>query len=278
MAFRRIHFLLNPLGSPTSHATIDYACVFAQAAGATLQVTSPRVDVRAPSHWLAGKMLAGVAQDVEDTATAKRLDLEGRLKQACEARAVSCDVSGVSVTWPSGASALVAHGRTSDLCLLGLPRGAAEHVMEVEAWLFATGRPCLLHPDTREAAFSLDTIAIAWDMSRSAARAVGDALPLAKLAKTTRILLGRGEKGIPFSDPAAPLVAYLAAHGIHAVVDEFDVGGRKIGDALLERAAHHHTDLLVMGAFGHPRLQEFVLGGATRGVLDASPIPLFMSH
>lgn len=278
MAYRRIHFLLSPHGSPTSLSTIDYACALAQAAGAALEVTSPHVDVRAPSNWLAGKTLAGIAQDVEDMTTAKRLELEARLKQRCEAIGVNFKTTGVPVNWPAGASTLIAFGRTSDLCVLGLPRSAPEQVMEAEAWLFGTGRPCLLHPDTRDAPLSLDSIAIAWDTSRSAARAVGDALPLMKHAKSIQILVGRGEKELPAANPAASLVSYLAAHDIRAEVDEFDVARRKIGDALLERAEKHCTDLLVMGAFGHSRLQEFVLGGATRGMLDASPVPLFMSH
>lgn len=278
MAYRRIHFLLSPHGSPTSLSTINYTCALAQAAGAALEVTSPHVDVRAPSNWLAGKTLAGIAQDVENKTTAKRLELEAHLKQRCEALDVRLNTTGVPVIWPAGASALVAFGRTSDLCILGLPRTAPEQVMEAEAWMFGSGRPCLLHPDTRDLPFSLDSIAIAWDMSRSAARAVGDALPLMKHAKSIQILVGRGEKELPAANPAASLVSYLTAHDIRAAIDEFDVARRKIGDALLERAESHRADLLIMGAFGHSRLQEFVLGGATRRMLDASQIPLFMSH
>lgn len=278
MAYRRIHFHISPHASPTSLATIDYACAFTKAAGAALDVTIPQVDVQAPSSWLAGKMIAGIAQGVEDMISAKRTELEIHLKQRCEAAGVRLQTTAVSVDWPAGASSLVAYGRTSDLCLLGLPRGAPADLAEIEPWLFATGRPCLLHPDTRSEAFSPGTVVIAWDMSRSAARAVGDALPLLKTAKSVHILVGRGEKAIPSSHPAASLLTYLAAHEIIAEVDEFDVSGRKIGDALLERADSHKANLLVMGAFGHSRLREFVLGGATRHILDKTEVPLFMSH
>ncbi len=177
-----------------------------------------------------------------------------------------------------GASSLATFGRTSDLCLLGLTRSPVADIAEIEPWLFSTGRPCLLYPDTRTEAYSMDTVAIAWDMSRSAARAVGDALPLLKGAKSVQVLVGRGEKAIESSRPAASLVTYLSAHGISAAVDEFDVSGQKIGDALLGRATRHKADMLVMGAFGHSRLREFVLGGATRRILDTSSIPLLMSH
>lgn len=278
MAYRRIHFHISPHALPTSLATIDYACAFTKAAGAALDVTLPHVDVQAPSNWLAGKMMAGIAQGVEDMITSKRTELETHLKQRCEATGVGFKTTAVTVDWPAGASSLVAYGRTSDLCLLGLPRGAPAELAEIEPWLFATGRPCLLHPDMRSEAFSLDTVVIAWDMSRSAARAVGDALPLLKMAKSVQILVGRGEKSMPSSHPAASLLTYLAAHEISAGVDEFDVSGRKIGEALLERADSHKANLLVMGAFGHSRLREFVLGGATRRMLDTTEVPLFMSH
>ncbi len=278
MSYRRIHFLVSAHGSPTSLAAIDYACGFAHSMGAALNVTLPQFDVKVPQNLFAGKMMAGIARDIESTISAKRTELEMHLKQQCEAAGVCFTISAVTVDWPGGASSLASFGRTSDLCLLGLTRSPVADIAEVEPWLFSTGRPCLLYPDNSTEAVSLDTAAIAWDMSRSAARAVGDALPLLKRAKSVHVLVGRGEKAIASSQPAASLVAYLAAHGIRAAVDEFDVSGQKIGDALLGRAASHNAGLLVMGAFGHSRLREFVLGGATRRILDTAPIPLLMSH
>jgi nucleotide-binding universal stress UspA family protein len=278
MSYRRIHFLVSAHGSPTSLAAIDYACGFARSMDAALDVTLPLFDVKVPQNWFAGKMMAGIAKDIEDTISAKRTELEMHLKRQCEATGVGFTISEVTVDWPGGASSLASFGRTSDICLFALTRSPVADIAEVEPWLFSTGRPCLLYPDTGTEAFTLDTAAIAWDMSRPAARAVGDALPLLKSAKSVHVLVGRGEKAIESSRPAASLVAYLAAHGIRAAVDEFDVSGQKIGDALLERAASHRADLLVMGAFGHSRLREFVLGGATRRILDASSIPLLMSH
>ncbi|MEX1251371.1 MAG: universal stress protein [Hyphomonas sp.] len=278
MSYRRIHFLVSAHGSLTSLAAIDYACGLAHSMGAALDVTLPQFDVKVPQNWFAGRIMAGIAWDIEATISAKRTEHEMQLKQRCEAAGVGFTISAVTVDWPGGASSLASFGRTSDLCLLGLTRSPVADIAEVEPWLFSTGRPCLLSPDNRTEAVSLDTAAIAWDMSRSAARAVADALPLLKRAKSVHVLVGRGEKGIASSQPAAPLVAYLAAHGIGAAVDEFDVSEQKIGDALVWRAASHNADLLVMGAFGHSRLREFVLGGATRRVLDTTPIPLLMSH
>jgi nucleotide-binding universal stress UspA family protein len=149
---------------------------------------------------------------------------------------------------------------------------------KVEAWLFGTGRPCLLHPDDRALPFSLESVVIAWDLSKSAARAVGDAIPMLKRAKAVHILTVRGEKDIPSGDAAASLIGYLAAHDIKAVTREVEVHGRRVGAAILSDASATMVDLLVMGAFGHSRLKEFVLGGATKEVLDAATMPLLMAH
>lgn len=79
-------------------------------------------------------------------------------------------------------------------------------------------------------------------------------------------------------DLAAPLQAYLADHGVKAEREEFDVAGQDIGPAILAGAMRSRANLLVMGAYGHSRLREFILGGATRQILDAAALPIFMSH
>ena len=74
------------------------------------------------------------------------------------------------------------------------------------------------------------------------------------------------------------LLRHLARHGVHATADEVDAAGRPTGEVLHDDAARHGADLLVMGAYGHPRLREVVFGGATRGLLGRLPLPLFLSR
>lgn len=278
MTYRRTHLHLCTFGAPTSIATIDYACGLSKVFDAALRITSPRLDVKTPSHWLAGRMLAGLAKDLEETAATKAAELDTHAAQRAASLGLELEVIAVPVLWPQGSNDVTIHGRTSDLCLLGLPRNNVEQRLNVEAWVFGTGRPCLLHPEDRTEPISLNSVVIAWDTSRTAARAIGDALPLLSRATAVHVLVARGEKTIRANDPAAPLVEYLAAHAITAVVDEFDVQRRSIGRALLDRAREHGANLLVMGAFGHSRLKEFILGGATKEVLDSSPLPVLMSH
>ncbi len=144
--------------------------------------------------------------------------------------------------------------------------------------MFQSGRPCLIYPDALSKNFSLETIVISWDLSRSAARAVGDALPLLMKARSVHVVTVRGEKGLPCNDVAAPLIDYLHEHGVNCAAADKDLAGAAIGSAILDYSANANADLLVMGAYGHSRAREFVLGGATKSILDLAPLPLFMAH
>lgn len=277
MTYRRLHLQLSTHGSPTSLETVSYACALAKEFGAVLRAASPVLDVRPPSHWLAGQMLKGFAAELEQKAEGERQRIEAELRRCAGATGVDLTICPSPEVWPRH-DYDVASGRTADLCVLGLAREDLEQRMEVEAWLFGAGRPCLLHPADSVGHFSLNTVAIAWDESRTAARAVSDAIPLLGHARAVRILTVRGEKSIPSKDPGSTLVEYLALHGITATAEEFAIGSHGIGRALLEGAGRAQADLLVMGAYGHSRLQEFLLGGATRDVLSAASMPLLLSN
>jgi nucleotide-binding universal stress UspA family protein len=278
MSYRRIHLPLFVHGSATSQGTIKYACGLARAFDASLRVTSPRLIVRTPASPISGKVLARLAHELEQAAAAKSAELVDCVRQEAAIAGLAVAIETVDEPWPVDWSAAALRGRTSDLNVIGLPREGFEERRNVEAWVFGTGRPCLIHPNDRSAPFSLDSVVIAWDLSRAAARAVGDALPLLKRAKTVHIFEVRGEKEIPSVDPGASVTDYLAAHGIQALTHEGALEGRRIGGAILEGAAELRADLVVMGAFGHSRLREFVLGGATRDALDHTSVPLLMAH
>ena len=278
MTYRRTHLPLCSHGSPTSQGTVHYACALSKVFDASLRVTSPRLIVKPPTHWLAGKMLASLATELEQAAAAKSAELVAYARDQAAAVGLVIEVETVPEPWPGDSDTAAIRGRTSDLNIIGLPRQSMEDRLNVEAWLFGTGRPCLLHPNDSSLRFSLERVVIAWDLSKSAARAVGDALPMLKRAKSVRILTVRGEKDIPSANPAATLIGYLAAHNIQAVDRQVDIQGRRIGAAIVSEAVEARADILVMGAFGHSRLKEFVLGGATKEVLDATPIPLLMAH
>jgi len=102
--------------------------------------------------------------------------------------------------------------------------------------------------------------------------------PLLEKAKRVHILTVTNEKAIDSNRSSAELARNLARHGIDVVVDRIDAAGQPIGRILRTQAASSEADLLVMGAYGHSRFREFVLGGATRDILANPPVPVLFSH
>jgi len=123
-----------------------------------------------------------------------------------------------------------------------------------------------------------ETVIVAWDKNRAAARAIADAIPILQSAKQVRVLTVTGEKPMESRHPGAELKRHVALHGIECIVDEVNAEGRSIGNVFELHVAAHQAQLLVMDAYGHSRLQEFVLGGATRSMLSKPPTALFLSH
>jgi nucleotide-binding universal stress UspA family protein len=111
-----------------------------------------------------------------------------------------------------------------------------------------------------------------------AARAVADALPLLTRAKRVHIVTVSNEKRIDTRRSGPELARHLARHGVDVILETVDAAGRSIGGALEAATRVHDSDLLVMGAYGHSRLREFVLGGATRSMITRPPLPVLLSH
>lgn len=143
-----------------------------------------------------------------------------------------------------------------------------------ESLIFGSGRPVLVMPDPST---TPEHIAICWDGSRSATRAVHDAMDLLEQARAVTLLTALDDKKVD-AGAVVGLVGYLARHGIKANHSDIHSAGIPIGQALQTSALDHGAGMLVMGAFGHSRIREFVLGGATRSVLDHPMLPIFLSH
>lgn len=147
-----------------------------------------------------------------------------------------------------------------------------------EALLFRSGRPILVVPRSHQRGFRCNRILVAWDYSAPAARAVADALPLLGRAEDVLLLTVGDDKSFGTNLVRDDVVQALGHRGIQARAEERRREGGKIGDVLQAIALQEEADLLVMGAFGHSRLAEFILGGATRDVLDNLKLPVLMSH
>jgi nucleotide-binding universal stress UspA family protein len=179
------------------------------------------------------------------------------------------------------ADALRHAGQWHDLLVLGAGKdarwGSEPALAEI---LVSTHMPCLIVPEGREQSPRLECVAVAWNASVAALRALHSALPL--LMRAGRIVVLAGGKGAvpgaPSFMPGFDLDRYWQRHGLVAekIVLEPMVGAA--GPALMEAALAANADLLVLGAFGRTRLSEWMLGGVSRHMLEHSAIPLLMRH
>lgn len=146
--------------------------------------------------------------------------------------------------------------------------------------ILSAGRPVLVVPYIYKGGPIGNRALVAWDAGRMAARAVHDALPLLEKSENVTIMVANPEAGADGHGdlPGADLAAHLARHGVKATADHTVSNDLSIGDLLLSRVADDRADLLVLGAYGHARWRELVLGGVTAHILEHMTVPVLMSH
>ncbi|RVA11954.1 universal stress protein [Mesorhizobium sp. M7A.F.Ca.US.002.01.1.1] len=169
------------------------------------------------------------------------------------------------------------HSRYFDVCLVGWAPDNQTARMLAEAILFGSGRPTLLLPDSTDVGV-LGHVVIAWDGSRVAARAVADARAFLERASTITVLTVTDEKPLPGQGIGQRLALGLRTRGLAAEAVSIQAGDSSIGTALQEHALKIGGNLLVMGGYGHSRVRDFVLGGATEGILADLRLPVLLSH
>lgn len=169
------------------------------------------------------------------------------------------------------------YARYFDISLLGWEAGNSISRAIAQEIMFGSGRPVVLLPATAEIEL-IRHVAVAWDGSRVAARAVADAMPFLQRASRTSVLTVVDEKPLKVEGVAHRLASSLSKRGIAADAVSITVAGRPIGIGLQEQSIEEGADLLVMGAFGHSVIRDFILGGATEDVLDDLRLPVLLSH
>lgn len=168
-------------------------------------------------------------------------------------------------------------GRLHDLVVIGRPIEHSEtpSLMTLNAALMESGKPLLLTPPNPVETVARH-IAVAWNGSAEAGRAVTAALPLMARAEQVTIL-SMAEDDRTITAPAGELASFLAWHGVTAECKTI-AAGSQAGHALLEQCRLQGADLLVMGAYTHSRLRQLILGGVTRHVLGHAELPCLLSH
>ncbi|GAB1716799.1 MAG: UspA [Nitrobacter sp.] len=149
----------------------------------------------------------------------------------------------------------------------------------IEATLFDSGRPLMIVPHIEQDGLRLDRVVCCWDGSRAAVRAINDALPLLRKANAVELFIVENEKTANEKVIGGIEIGrHLARHDIEIDVRRTPAADIDVPNIILSHVADCSASLLVMGGYGHSRLREFVLGGATLGILSAMTVPVFMSH
>jgi nucleotide-binding universal stress UspA family protein len=260
--------------TPRRAERLQLACALAARFDAHLVGLFAVGAVRIPSYALAE---AGpVIRDIEDRR-------RGQAAHAAQQEFRNAERGGNGksewrVSEEDAAAAVRLSARYADLVVLGQPepgealaRGFAEEV------ILAAGRPVLMVPYAGRFPDAGKRVLVAWNASREAARAVTDALPLLSRAQSVEVVAfdSAGDHG---EVPGADVALFLSRHGVKASAARQSAPGVDVGSQILSRAADVDADLIVMGAYGHSRLRELALGGATRSVLDAMTVPVLMAH
>lgn len=177
--------------------------------------------------------------------------------------------------------AMTLHARYADLVVIGQYEAAGSPGTPSdfpERLVLAAGRPVLVLPSAGSFPSIGKRILVAWNPSREATRAVTDAIPMLRLAEAVHVMAVNPRPDEHGSVPGADIGLFLARHGVRVEVKADQGAEIDVGNELLSRAADLDVDLIVMGCYGHSRMKEWVLGGATRTILESMTAPVLMSH
>jgi nucleotide-binding universal stress UspA family protein len=282
MPIRQALLWLSTFPDVAPEQALESACSLVHSLGARLTALLPQLNSD-PASWPRvttaypvdfGQLMAElVASSESNAATAAK-----SLTELSRQYAVTLDLRRCLTTPFAPPTPLVDLARLHDLVILPVPESDTLGRSHIQAVLFDSGRPVVLLPSSRKWLNWSGRILVAWDYSREAARALSDALPILATAKEVHVVTVFGEKPIHTTAVATDLEKFLAAHGIKYDLRQVSFDVDDIGDFLMRQAMELGADMLVMGAYGHSRLQEFIFGGATRTALLDPALPLFLSH
>jgi nucleotide-binding universal stress UspA family protein len=181
----------------------------------------------------------------------------------------------------AAASTIGMRARHADVVVVARPSGAAAssaHAV-LEGALFESGRPVVVVPPGWKGKDAGRSVLIAWKPTREAARALADAADFLAGASRVSIVTVDAKPSQGYGDhPGADIAAHLAVRGLKPELFNLDSAGRSETKAILDQATAVGADLIVMGAYGRPRVSEFIFGGVTRDMVTTSPLPVLMSH
>ena len=279
MSYNSIATILHSMG--TTGEVLDRAVACARDWGAHLHVLCAGMDQTQPGMYYAGAEAIALRQSMA-LAQEEAQALEGEARARLAREGITWDVQTVALMSGGIDTYIADHIRFFDLVTLPLPyRPNATHsdVDVFEASLFAANRPGMLFPSGDREFKTQRNIMIGWDDGPEALAACRAALPLLQRAENVEITIVDPAPHVSDrSDPGGRLAEYLARHRVKIEINVVARTQSSVAAQLIQRARERDIDLIVMGAYGHSRMREALLGGATRHMLQMTECPVLMAR
>jgi nucleotide-binding universal stress UspA family protein len=270
--------LVNLLIGDDQNATADFAITVARVFNSHLTGVALSVDPFVPGSIFEDTSAAAVAtywEEEKENAKVAASKFEKALTGtgvSGEARVMNVSAVGVGETFGRLA-------RKYDLSVVSQPRNDdPARQLAFEGALFSSGRPVLVVPYIQKDEFTPERVMLCWDESQNAARAFGDALPFLEQSKKIEVITIAVKDDNQGEISGVDIAHHLARHGLNVDLKRIVAPDADVANTILSHAADSSTNLIVMGGYGHSRLREFVLGGATRAILGSMTVPTLMSH
>jgi nucleotide-binding universal stress UspA family protein len=267
-------------GHTETAGILEFAGILAQEHGARLisVFMQPEPTVTPAETFARGKGMESIIEvhqaQLERIETEHRAQFEGIVRR-----------HGIPSEWrslPYSSTEVGVHAYYADLVVIARPESASQTASPpglAESLVLSSGRPIIMFPP-RGTVSQIRRILVAWNATRESIRAVADALPLLVKAKAVQVLVVDHERNRAGhgQEPGADIARHLTRHGAQVEVQRLSSGGKDVGQLLLSQAAAFGADLLVMGAYGHSQLREWMFGGVTRTVLYQAVLPVLLSR
>ncbi|MBJ6127473.1 universal stress protein [Microvirga splendida] len=268
-------------GSPEDEIRLEYGQAIASADRAHLigvfTNSLPDLSIAMPLDGGAAAVVQ-VVSDLEEQARHEGDATARRLTQRLTGLQVASELRRFDETPGTMAIKVAEQARYADLFVTTRPYGAGDEPVWlnlVESVLFGSGRGLMIVPPGRHRQGPVQTVLVAWNGSREAARALSEGLSFIEKAIRVVVLMIGPRTG---AEAGSEIKAHLNRHGIAPEIIAVESEGRRVADIVLEEASRVSADLIVMGGYGHTRLREQIFGGATLDMLTLSDRPVLMAH
>ncbi|MFS8046429.1 universal stress protein [Rhizobium sp. BR 314] len=203
-------------------------------------------------------------------------------KAVLKADDISFDVTSLFTEYGWAENEIGERARYADLTLIGGGFLTDDDMRQeiLNGALFRSPAPILLVPKGYAASLRPKTVLIAWDSRNESSLAVRAAMEQLTAADGVCVVMvdPSATIGRNGEEPGADIATFLARHGVRVSVDILSSGGRAVADILRQHAVDIGAELIVMGAYGHSRVREWIFGGTTRSMLEQAPVPLMMTR